>query len=41
MIKKTIITSLLIASSAITFANSSVPSNTNSANSSDRVWLDI
>ncbi|AJI52374.1 glycoside hydrolase family 18 protein [Francisella philomiragia] len=44
MIKKTIITSLLIASSAIAFANSSVPSNTSSANSSDRVmagYLDI
>ncbi|MBY7734690.1 glycoside hydrolase family 18 protein [Francisella philomiragia] len=44
MIKKTIITSLLIASSAIAFANSSVSSNTSSANSSDRVmagYLDI
>ncbi|MGX9893346.1 hypothetical protein [Francisella orientalis] len=44
MLKKTIITSLLITSSAIAFANSSVPSNTSSANSSDRVmagYLDI
>ncbi|QUE31058.1 glycoside hydrolase family 18 protein [Francisella philomiragia] len=44
MIKKTIITSLLIASSAIAFANSSVASNTSSTNSSDRVmagYLDI
>ncbi|GMN89297.1 glycoside hydrolase family 18 protein [Francisella sciaenopsi] len=44
MIKKTIITSLLIASSAIAFANSSVPSNTSSTNSSNRVmagYIDV
>ncbi|WP_246572833.1 glycoside hydrolase family 18 protein [Francisella salimarina] len=44
MIKKTIITSILIASSAIAFANTFTPATASSANSNDRVmagYLDI